>query len=91
MFLLVAIYAGTYAQTVIGRQNVDQYPMNQFGDLTYGLTYLPASYATNPTKKYALIVFLHGTGEAGTGVAGLNTLIGAALPQRMRMGSTLPP
>src|ERR1700733_10976084 len=86
MFLLVAIYAGTWAQTAIGRQNVDQYPMSQFGDLTYGLTYLPPSYAANPTKKYPLIIFLHGTGEAGTGVAGLNTLIGAALPQRIAQG-----
>jgi PKD domain/Secretion system C-terminal sorting domain len=86
LFLWLAFYAGVQAQTVIGRQNVDQYPMDQFGDQTYGLTWLPPSYAANPTKKYPLIIFLHGTGEAGTGVAGLNTLIGAALPQRIAGG-----
>jgi hypothetical protein len=86
MFLLAALYVGTRAQTVVGRQNVDQYSMNQYGSKTYGLTWLPPSYAANPTKKYPLIVFLHGTGEAGTGVAGLNTLIGAALPQRIAGG-----
>ncbi len=32
------------------------------------LEYLPPDYYTNPTRKYPLMVFLHGLGERGTGV-----------------------
>ncbi|MCA6078779.1 PKD domain-containing protein [Fulvivirga sedimenti] len=32
------------------------------------LEYLPPDYYTNPTRKYPLLVFLHGLGERGTGV-----------------------
>jgi len=80
LLLLPLFYAHLQAQTVIGRQNVDQYPIDQSGTKTYGLTWLPPSYSANPTKKYPLILFFHGTGEAGTGVAGLNTLINTGLP-----------
>ena len=31
------------------------------------LEYLPPDYSSNPTKKYPLMVFLHGAGEKGTG------------------------
>ncbi|GAA0894018.1 hypothetical protein GCM10009122_36980 [Fulvivirga kasyanovii] len=31
------------------------------------LEYLPPDYATNPTKKYPLMIFLHGAGEKGSG------------------------
>jgi poly(3-hydroxybutyrate) depolymerase len=32
---------------------------------------LPIDYSKNPTKKYPLIIFLHGVGERGNGSAGL--------------------
>jgi dienelactone hydrolase len=32
---------------------------------------LPNDYASNPTKKYPLIIFMHGVGERGNGTAGL--------------------
>ncbi|UII30977.1 tandem-95 repeat protein [Fulvivirga ulvae] len=31
------------------------------------LEYLPPDYASNPTKKYPLMIFLHGAGEKGSG------------------------
>lgn len=74
------------AQTVIGNQNVDQFPVDANGDLEYGLTWLPASYASNPTKKYPLILFLHGSGQAATGISGLNGLTAHGLPQKIAGG-----
>ena len=72
-------------QTTIGRQKVDQYRITSSGMLTYGLTWLPTDYSST-TTKYPLIIFLHGTGEAGTGVSGLNNLIGTGLPEIIANG-----
>lgn len=74
-----------FSQTIIGRQKVDQFPINQWGNTTYGLTWLPADYSTSSTK-YPLIVFLHGSGEAGTGIGGLYNLISTAIPQKIANG-----
>ncbi len=76
--LLTAMLSPSFAQTTIGNQNVDQYPVSAAGALTYGLTYVPADY--NPANKYPLIIFLHGSGEGGDGVAGLPTLLNQGLP-----------
>ncbi len=68
---------GMYSQTIMGRQIVDQFQKNSNGDLTYGLTWLPTSYA-NTTRTYPLIIFLHGAGETGTSVAELSKLYTAS-------------
>lgn len=65
------------AQTIMGRQNVDQYPRTAGGTLTYGLTWLPQSY-NNSTRTYPLIISLHGTGEVGTTQADLARLYSAS-------------
>jgi pimeloyl-ACP methyl ester carboxylesterase len=41
---------------------------------------VPAMYSQNPTKKYPLILFIHGIGELGTGVTRLNC---CGLPHHM--------
>ena len=74
------------AQTTIGRQKVDQYPTQSWGAPTYGLTWLPNDYATSGSQTYPLIIFLHGAGEVGDGVNGLNKLISTALPQKIAQG-----
>src|SRR5450631_3733432 len=87
VFLLTGIFS--YGQTIIGRQIVDQYPVDQWGDKTYGLTWLPTDYNSNPTAKYPLIIFLHGSGENGNSVSSLNVLIRqnpAALPEYIADG-----
>jgi hypothetical protein len=66
-------YVGTFAQTIMGRQIVDQFPRNSSVTLTYGLTWLPNSY-TNTTRLYPLIISLHGAGETGTTVQDLSAL-----------------
>ncbi len=67
----------TNAQTIMGRQIVDQFPINSSGTLTYGLTWLPTTYAST-TRTYPLIIFLHGAGENGTTVASLSRLYTAS-------------
>lgn len=69
-----------YSQTIIGRQNVDQYPIDAYGTKTYGLTWLPDDYSST-TTSYPLIIFLHGTGETGDGISGLNNLLHTGLPK----------
>ncbi len=65
------------AQTIMGRQIVDQFPINSSGTLTYGLTWLPATYSST-TRTYPLIIFLHGAGETGTTVSSLSKLYTAS-------------
>lgn len=71
---------------IIGRQLVDQFPISSSNTLTYGLVWLPTDYTTAVTTRYPLIIFLHGGGETGTGVTGLNNLITTALPQKIAQG-----
>jgi hypothetical protein len=85
LFFAVLIQTAAMAQTTIGRQLVDQYPTLPWGGPTYGLTWLPQEY-NSTTKKYPLIIFLHGRGETGDGVWGLNNLLTAALPQKIAQG-----
>jgi len=84
LYVVLSLYV--HAQTLIGNQKVDRFPVNVWNDSTYGLTWLPTSYASNPGKRYPLIIFLHGTGGAGSGVSGLNNLISEALPKRIADG-----
>src|SRR5882724_2912557 len=89
LFFSVVFCLQIHAQTIIGRQNVDQFPVNQSGTLTYGLTWLPSSYAANPSKRYALIIFLHGNGESGSTISDLNKLVNEnppGLPARIANG-----
>jgi poly(3-hydroxybutyrate) depolymerase len=85
MVLLATVGLQVYAQSVIGRQNVDQYPITPWGTPTHGLTWLPSDYHSS-TTQYPLIIFLHGSGEVGDGVDGLNNLITTALPQKIAQG-----
>jgi Secretion system C-terminal sorting domain/PKD domain len=78
LLLCAIVTSPVFSQTTIGNQKVDQYPVSAAGALTYGLTYIPADY--DPAKKYPLIIFLHGSGEGGDGVSGLNNLVNQGLP-----------
>src|SRR4051794_33849882 len=84
MVLSAVICAHSHGQ-VMGRQNVDQYPTTAWGTLTYGLTYLPSDY-NSTTTSYPLIIFLHGSGEGGDGIPGLNNLLVYGLPNRIANG-----
>ncbi len=67
----------TNAQTIMGRQRVDQFPRSSTGILTYGLTWVPLTYQST-TKRYPLIIALHGVGEIGTTEANLSKLYTAS-------------
>ena len=79
LVLSASVFVQGFSQSVIGRQKVDQYPVTSWNTLTYGLTWLPSNYDST-TKKYPLILFLHGRGETGDGISGLYTLITQGLP-----------
>ncbi|MBP9104018.1 MAG: T9SS type A sorting domain-containing protein [Chitinophagaceae bacterium] len=76
-FICVCFGMQMGAQTVMGRQNVDQFPRNSSGVPTYGLTWLPQTY-NNTTRRYPLIISLHGAGETGTIQADLSRLYTAS-------------
>jgi lysophospholipase L1-like esterase len=75
--LLLLSFCKSDAQTIMGRQYVDQFSKSSTGVLTYGLTWVPVSYA-NTTRTYPLIIALHGTGEVGTTQADLARLYTAS-------------
>lgn len=64
------------AQTVIARHNVDSFPLST-GGRTYGLTFLPPTYNAT-TRRYPLIIFLHGAGETGTTKSDLSKITNAS-------------
>jgi hypothetical protein len=54
------------------------------------LEYLPPDYSTNPTKKYPLLIFLHGTGETGNGsVADLERVKTNGPPKLIQGGNNM--
>ncbi|MCA6431232.1 MAG: hypothetical protein IM613_17490, partial [Cytophagales bacterium] len=54
------------------------------------LEYLPADYASNPTKKYPLLIFLHGSGETGSGSpADLEKVKANGPPKLINQGSNM--
>lgn len=47
---------------------------------------LPVDYAANPTKKYPLLIFLHGVGELGNGTTQLPLVLKNAIPKLLNQG-----
>ncbi len=89
IFLLLFFVGGltkAYSQGTVGRQKVDQFPINKSNTLTYGLTWIPSDYDTDTTNRYPLIIFLHGAGECGDSISGLSKLISAGLPMKIAQG-----
>ncbi|HEX5154188.1 MAG TPA: PKD domain-containing protein [Parafilimonas sp.] len=84
LVLLVCLEFNATAQTIIGRQLADQYPIGG-GSKTYGLTWLPADYNSTNTY-YPLIIFLHAAGEVGDGIQGLSKLLNVGLPRKIAEG-----
>lgn len=48
---------------------------------------LPVDYAANPTKKYPLLIFLHGVGELGNGTTQLPLVLKNAIPKMLNQGT----
>src|SRR5437868_8670192 len=49
----------------------------------------PADYNSNPTAKFPLIIFLHGIGERGDGMAGLPNMVNVGIPGYINRGATM--
>lgn len=76
-FILIASIEATGQRRNLARVNVN--PVPEFTRKTYNgrgyLEYLPKDYYTNPTRRYPLVIFMHGAGEQGDGtLAGLQAL-----------------
>ncbi|HRO48415.1 hypothetical protein, partial [Agriterribacter sp.] len=48
---------------------------------------LPVDYASNPTKKYPVLIFLHGVGELGNGTTQLPLVLKNAIPKLLNAGT----
>lgn len=83
--MAVCMSLAVKSQTIIGRQTAEQFPINAWGGTTYALTWLPQTY-NNTTREYPLIIFLHGSGEAGTGLSNLSRVNNTGLPNRIANG-----
>jgi predicted peptidase len=60
------------------------HPLDPAKGRWYGtVEYLPTHYDRNPTRRYPLILFFHGTGERGDGKGDLKKLGGSAGPLRL--------
>ncbi len=79
LFLLIALLQLGYsqAQTIMGRQIVDQFSKSSSGTLTYALTWVPSTY-NSTNRSYPLIIALHGIGEVGSTQADLSKLYSAS-------------
>jgi hypothetical protein len=51
--------------------------------------FTPLDYSQNPTKKYPVIIFLHGIGERGNGTTELNWITWHAIPRIIAAGGTM--
>lgn len=51
--------------------------------------YKPVNYNADPTKKYPLIIFLHGIGERGNGTTELPRLLANAIPKYIAAGHNM--
>ncbi|MFT3948633.1 MAG: PKD domain-containing protein [Agriterribacter sp.] len=47
---------------------------------------LPVDYTSQPSKKYPLLIFLHGTGERGNGTTDISKLATTGLPKYIKDG-----
>lgn len=75
---------GCFQQPLIGNQSIISVPINNKGNLTKALLYLPKNYSSN-SRRYPLIIYLHGIGQAGSEI---KTMITDGLPKNIAAGFT---
>src|SRR5437763_15298952 len=51
--------------------------------------FTPYNYNANPTRKYPLIIFMHGIGERGNGTTDLSKVLYFGIPANINNGSTM--
>lgn len=67
---VLAVSSFAHAEPTPGKQTAEQYAA---GDTKLGyLLYTPADYGKDPARKWPVILFLHGSGEAGDGTSQLS-------------------
>ncbi|MCC7525573.1 MAG: T9SS type A sorting domain-containing protein [Chitinophagaceae bacterium] len=89
-FLAVLVsFLAISIQTSFGQYQKTQKAVNYNVHSNIGGFYesLPVDYASNPTKKYPLIIFLHGVGELGNGTTQLSLVLKNAIPKQLNAGT----
>jgi len=92
LILLVGLlsYDTTQAQDCFINPRISKITANISPAIQSYMEYLPADYNTNPTRKYALLIYLGGTGEMFQQPGGsdndLCPVLGYSMPWRMNVG-----
>src|SRR3712207_5764682 len=78
------------AQACFVNQRINKVTANITPAIQSFMEYLPVDFNTNPTKKYALLIYLGGTGEMFQQPGGsdddLCPVLGYSMPWRMNVG-----
>ena len=85
LFLILLFSICMYScsqEPAIGHQNIISVPLTSKGDLTKALIYLPEDY-NKTSKRFPLIIYLHGIGQAGTEI---KKMISDGLPKLIANG-----
>ena len=77
------LYSQIPSGSVIGNQTVIDIPVSSYGTMSQALRWLPDDY-NSTTKKYPLLIFLHGSGEGSS--ANISEVLGTSLPQLISQG-----
>ncbi len=81
-FFLCSIFGSLNAFSQSYQSSYTPVTTNIYSNVGGYMESLPNDYAANPTKKYPLIIFLHGSGELGNGSAtSLDVLRRVAIPR----------
>jgi predicted esterase len=81
--LILAVTLNTYAQQVPRSLTASTGLFIGFYE------YKPVDYNANPTKKYPLIIFLHGIGERGNGTTQLPMILANGIPKYINAGHSM--
>ena len=81
--LCLIVSAGTYSQQIARSLTASTGLFIGFYE------YKPVTYNANPTKKYPLIIFLHGIGERGNGTTELPRVLANGIPKYINAGHTM--
>ena len=82
VFLLTLCLSGTAQQVAKGLTAAN-------GQYIGFYEYKPTDYASRPSEKFPIIIFLHGIGERGNGTSELPNVLGQGIPKYIANGSTM--
>lgn len=86
LLLILASFAGFAQNSALKYNKVKTVNLNKVQGY---LEHLPPGYASNPTKKYPLLIFLHGAGERGSSPADMYKVAKIGPPKEIENNGSL--